>query len=289
MSKIVGIDLGTTNSLVATVDSGIPYVIANAEGRRLTPSVVHVAAADAEPIVGEKANRVRGIKPEQTVYSIKRFMGRRGNEVSREEMGVTYPLRAEGSGAVTVELFGRRWTPEEISAEVLKNLKRNAEEALGEMVTRAVITVPAYFNDAQRNATKKAGELAGFTVERIVNEPTAAALAYGLDKLKERAKVAVYDLGGGTFDFRAIDRRQLDELGENLKTGRANIDLFCGKAFFGKNLFQRIEDRCFTGTFLRAFRAKRFDSILLEAQSTGFVRFELCQFQTARPKVNRQE
>lgn len=205
MSKIVGIDLGTTNSLVATVDSGIPYVIADAEGRRLTPSVVHVAAAGAEAMVGEKANRVRVIKPEQTVYSIKRFMGRRGSEVSREEMAVTYPLRAEGSGVVTVELFGRRWTPEDISAEVLKKLKRDAEEALGEAVTRAVITVPAYFNDAQRNATKKAGELAGFTVERIVNEPTAAALAYGLDKLKERAKVAVYDFGGGTFDLSILE------------------------------------------------------------------------------------
>ncbi|MGZ4963515.1 MAG: Hsp70 family protein [Limisphaerales bacterium] len=205
MSKIVGIDLGTTNSLVATVDSGIPYVIADTEGRRLTPSVIHFPAADAEPIVGEKANRVRALKPEQTVYSIKRFMGRRGNEISREETSVTYPVRGEGAGPVTVELFGRKWTPEEISAEVLKKLKRDAEVTLGEAVTRAVITVPAYFNDAQRNATKRAGELAGFTVERIVNEPTAAALAYGLDKLKEHAKVAVYDLGGGTFDLSILE------------------------------------------------------------------------------------
>lgn len=205
MSKIVGIDLGTTNSLVATVDSGIPYVIADAEGRRLTPSVVHVPGPDAGAMVGEKANRVRVIKPEQTVYSIKRFMGRRGSEVAREEMAVTYPLRAEGSGPVAVELFGRSWTPEDISAEVLKKLKRDAEEALGETVSRAVITVPAYFNDAQRNATKRAGELAGFTVERIVNEPTAAALAYGLDKLKEHSKVAVYDLGGGTFDLSILE------------------------------------------------------------------------------------
>ncbi len=205
MSKIVGIDLGTTNSLVATVDSGIPYVIADAEGRRLTPSVIHFPAADAEPIVGEKANRVRALKPEQTVYSIKRFMGRRGNEISREETSVIYPVRGEGAGPVTVELFGRKWTPEEISAEVLKKLKRDAEATLGEPVTRAVITVPAYFNDAQRNATKRAGELAGFTVERIVNEPTAAALAYGLDKLKEHAKVAVYDLGGGTFDLSILE------------------------------------------------------------------------------------
>jgi molecular chaperone DnaK len=205
MSKIVGIDLGTTNSLVATVDSGIPYVIADTDGRRLTPSVVHIPGADAEAIVGKKANRVRVLTPEQTIYSIKRFMGRRGAEISSDEKSVTYPVSGEGSGPVTVELFGRKWTPEEISAEILKKLKRDAEATLGEPVTRAVITVPAYFNDAQRNATKRAGELAGFTVERIVNEPTAAALAYGLDKLKEHAKIAVYDLGGGTFDLSILE------------------------------------------------------------------------------------
>jgi len=205
MSKIVGIDLGTTNSLVAVVDSGIPYVIADAEGRRLTPSVVHVPGPDAAPVVGHQANRVRVIKPAETVYSIKRFMGRRGAEIPREEMVVTYPVKGEGAGPVTVELHGRPWTPEEISAEILKTLKAVAEAALGEEVNRAVITVPAYFNDAQRNATKKAGELAGFTVERIVNEPTAAALAYGLDKLKEKARLAVYDLGGGTFDLSILE------------------------------------------------------------------------------------
>jgi molecular chaperone DnaK len=205
MSKIVGIDLGTTNSLVATVDTGIPYVIADAEGQRLTPSVVHVPAACAEPIVGHKANRVRVLKPAETVYSVKRFMGRRGADIAREEMLVTYPVRGEGTGQVSIDIHGRAWTPEEISAEVLKKLKRDAEASLGEAVTRAVITVPAYFNDAQRNATKKAGELAGFTVERIVNEPTAAALAYGLDKLKEKSKIAVYDLGGGTFDLSILE------------------------------------------------------------------------------------
>jgi molecular chaperone DnaK len=205
MSKIVGIDLGTTNSLVATVDAGIPFVIADAEGQRLTPSVVHVPAAGAEPIVGHKANRVRVVKPAETVYSVKRFMGRRGADISREEMLVTYPVKGEGAGPVTIDLHGRSWTPEEISAEVLKKLKRDAENYFGETVTRAVITVPAYFNDAQRNATKKAGELAGFTVERIVNEPTAAALAYGLDKLKEKSKIAVYDLGGGTFDLSILE------------------------------------------------------------------------------------
>src|SRR2546421_1964430 len=205
MSKIVGIDLGTTNSLVATVDSGIPLVIADGDGRRLTPSVVHVAGPADAPIVGQKANRVRVLKPAETVYSVKRFMGRRGSEISTEEMLVTYPVKGEGAGPVTVDLHGRNWTPEEISAEILKKLKRDAEAFFGEEVTRAVITVPAYFNDAQRQATKKAGELAGLSVERIINEPTAAALAYGLDRLKEHSRIAVYDLGGGTFDLSILE------------------------------------------------------------------------------------
>jgi molecular chaperone DnaK len=205
MSRIVGIDLGTTNSLLATVDSGIPLVIADAGGQRLTPSVVHFPALDAEPVVGHKASRVRVLHPAETVYSVKRFIGRRGNEIPPEETLVSYPVRGEGAGPVTIDIHGRAYTPEEISAEVLKKLKQNAEASLGEPVTRAVITVPAYFNDAQRNATKKAGELAGFTVERIVNEPTAAALAYGLDRLTEHSKIAVYDLGGGTFDLSILE------------------------------------------------------------------------------------
>lgn len=205
MSKIVGIDLGTTNSLVATVDSGIPLVIADAHGQRLTPSVVHFSSANSEAIVGHEANRVRLLKPAETVYSVKRFMGRRGADISQEEMLVTYPVKGDNTGAVTIPIHGKNFSPEEISAEVLKKLKRDAENYFGEAITRAVITVPAYFNDAQRNATKRAGELAGFTVERIVNEPTAAALAYGLDKLKEKSKIAVYDLGGGTFDLSILE------------------------------------------------------------------------------------
>ena len=156
-------------------------------------------------MVGHEANRVRVIKPAETVYSVKRFIGRRGAEIAQEEMLVTYPVKGDGAGAVTIPIHGRNFSPEEISAEVLKKLKRDAENYFGEPVTRAVITVPAYFNDAQRNATKRAGELAGFTVERIVNEPTAAALAYGLDKLKEKSKIAVYDLGGGTFDLSILE------------------------------------------------------------------------------------
>jgi len=201
MSKIVGIDLGTTNSLVATVDSGIPLVIADSNGQRLTPSVVHFPGADSGPIVGHPANRVRVLKPADTVYSIKRFMGRRGADISKEEMLVTYPVKGEGSGPVTIDIHGRSFTPEEISAQVLMKLKRDAEAALEQPITRAVITVPAYFNDAQRNATKDAGSIAGLEVLRIINEPTAAAIAYGLDSKSAKEKtVLIFDLGGGTFD-----------------------------------------------------------------------------------------
>src|SRR2546426_9582815 len=149
MSKIVGIDLGTTNSLVATVDSGIPLVIADAHGQRLTPSVVHFPAANSEAVVGHEANRVRLLKPAETVYSVKRFMGRRGADIAQEEMLVTYPVKGEGAGPVTIDIHGRSCTPEQISAEILKKLKQDAERFLGETVSRAVITVPAYFNDAQ--------------------------------------------------------------------------------------------------------------------------------------------
>ncbi len=204
-SKIVGIDLGTTNSLVATVDSGIPLVIADAGGRRLTPSVVSFPGPQAPPLVGHEAQRVRALKPAETVYSVKRFMGRRGDEIADDEKNLTYPLNCPAGAPVTIPIHGRNHLPEEISAEVLRQLKTAAENYFGEPVTRAVITVPAYFNDAQRQATKRAGELAGLTVERIVNEPTAAALAYGLDRLQEKSKIAVYDLGGGTFDLSILE------------------------------------------------------------------------------------
>ena len=204
-SRIVGIDLGTTNSLVAAVDSGIPLVIADSAGRRLTPSLVNYPENGGPPVVGLPASRARVVNPADTVYSVKRFIGRRGAELSEEEMLVTYRVQGQGTGPATVSIRGRSLTPEEISAEVLKKLKADADAYCGEPVARAVITVPAYFNDAQRNATKRAGELAGLTVERIINEPTAAALAYGLDKLSERAKIAVFDLGGGTFDLSILE------------------------------------------------------------------------------------
>lgn len=208
MSRIVGIDLGTTNSLVAVVEAGIPYVVADSEGRRLTPSVVHIPDKGGDPVVGLAANRVRVLHPAETVYSAKRFIGRRAGELSEDDRNVTYPVQGQGSNPVSFPIAGRDWLPEEISAEVLKKLKRDVEVSLGEEVSRAVITVPAYFNDAQRNATKQAGELAGLTVERIINEPTAAALAYGLNRLKENSKIAVYDLGGGTFDLSILELRE---------------------------------------------------------------------------------
>jgi molecular chaperone DnaK len=228
MSRIVGIDLGTTNSLVATVDAGIPYVIPDSEGKRLTPSVVSFPPTHRAPLVGYPANRVRIVKPEETVYSIKRFIGRRGSDIAAEEMVVTYPITGSGHGPIAVNIRGLAFSPEEISAEVLKKLKRDAETHFGEKVERAVITVPAYFNDAQRNATNRAGELAGLTVERILNEPTAAALAYGLDRLNERAKIAVYDFGGGTFDLSILELRdgvfQVLSTNGNTRLGGDDLD-----------------------------------------------------------------
>lgn len=204
MEDIVGIDLGTTNSLIGMVEAGFPVLIAGEEGARLTPSVVHFPE-EGEPVAGAAALRMRVISPESTVYSVKRFMGLRGEDVTAEDAAVAYRLTRRKGQAVRVQIGSREHTPEEVSAIILKKLKRDAERAMGHAIDRAVITVPAYFNDAQRSATKRAGELAGFTVERIVNEPTAAALAYGLDKLKAKAKMAVYDLGGGTFDISLLE------------------------------------------------------------------------------------
>jgi molecular chaperone DnaK len=200
MNDIVGIDLGTTNSLIGIMDAGFPVLIADQNGRRLTPSVVHIPNT-GEPVVGDAALRMRALQPESTVYSVKRFIGLRGEDAEGQEADVAYRLVRRTGQALRIVIGGREYAPEEISALVLRKLKQDAEESLGQPVNRAVITVPAYFNDAQRNATKKAGELAGFAVERIVNEPTAAALAYGLDKLRSKSKIAVYDLGGGTFDI----------------------------------------------------------------------------------------
>ena len=204
MNEIVGIDLGTTNSLIGVMEAGFPILIADRNGARLTPSVVHLPA-EGEALVGQPAARMRALKPAETVYSIKRFMGLRGDELEESDADVSYALERKAGKAVRVSAGGRNYSPEDVSALILAKLKSDAEAALGHSISRAVITVPAYFNDAQRSATKRSGELAGFTVERIVNEPTAAALAYGLDKLQSRSKIAVYDLGGGTFDISILE------------------------------------------------------------------------------------
>src|SRR5215217_4321277 len=202
MSKIIGIDLGTTNSVVAVMEGGEPTVITNSEGGRTTPSVV-AFTKDGNRLVGQVAKRQAVTNPENTVYSIKRFMGRRFDEVSEEKKQVPYGVKSAGND-VRIEAGGKEWSPPEISAMVLQKLKQAAEDYLGQKVEKAVITVPAYFNDSQRQATKDAGRIAGLEVMRIVNEPTAAALAYGLDKKKDET-IAVFDFGGGTFDISILE------------------------------------------------------------------------------------
>ena len=203
MGKIIGIDLGTTNSCVAVMVGGEPVVIQNSEGVRTTPSMVGFLK-NGERVVGQPAKRQAITNPQKTIYSIKRFMGRRNNEVTEEIKQVPYKIKKGRGNVAVVDIDGKDYTPQEISAMVLQKMKQTAEEYLGEKVTEAVITVPAYFNDSQRTATKEAGEVAGLQVKRIINEPTAAALAYGLDK-KHDEIIAVYDLGGGTFDISILE------------------------------------------------------------------------------------
>ena len=231
MSKIIGIDLGTTNSVVAVMEGGQPAVIPNQEGGRTTPSVVAFTKS-GERLAGQVAKRQAVTNPENTIYSIKRFMGRRFNEVSEEMKLVPYKVVAGENGDVRIEIQGKKYSPPEISAMILTKLKEAAEAYLGEKVTKAVITVPAYFNDAQRQATKDAGQIAGLEVMRIINEPTAAALAYGLDKKKDET-IAVYDFGGGTFDISIL------EVGDGVvEVKSTNGDTHLG----GDNIDQRIID-----------------------------------------------
>jgi len=231
VAKIIGIDLGTTNSCVAVMEGDSATVIANAEGGRTTPSVVAFAKT-GERLVGQVAKRQAVTNPENTVYSIKRFMGRKFSEVSEESKMVPYKVAAAGNGDVQVQVEGKKLSPPEISAMILQKMKETAEAYLGEKVTQAVITVPAYFNDSQRQATKDAGKIAGLEVPRIVNEPTAAALAYGLDKKKDET-IAVYDFGGGTFDISVL------EVGEGVVEVKAtNGDTHLG----GDNIDQRVMD-----------------------------------------------
>src|SRR6184192_1595414 len=228
-NKVIGIDLGTTNSVVAVMEGGQPAVIVNQEGARITPSVIGLAK-DGERLVGQVAKRQAVTNPENTIFSIKRFMGRKHDEVSSEAARVPYTVVRADNGDARVEARGKKYSPPEISAMVLQKLKQAAEDYLGEKVADAVITVPAYFNDAQRQATKDAGRIAGLNVLRIINEPTAAALAYGLDKKKDET-IAVYDFGGGTFDISVL------EVGEGvIEVKSTNGDTHLG----GDNIDSRI-------------------------------------------------
>ena len=236
MAKIIGIDLGTTNSCVAVMEGSEPVVIANDEGRRTTPSVV-AFLKNGERKVGDPAKRQAITNPQNTISSVKRFMGRRFDEVGEEITHWSYKVATGDNNTVRIDIDGRLYTPQEISAMVLQKMKKTAEDYLGHEVTEAVITVPAYFNDAQRQATKEAGEIAGLTVRRIVNEPTAAALAYGLDKGRHDQKIAVFDLGGGTFDISVL------ELGDGVfEVKSTNGDTHLGGDDFDKVIMDWLAD-----------------------------------------------
>src|SRR5689334_13509931 len=237
MPKILGIDLGTTNSVVAVIEAGEPTVLENSEGARLTPSVVAVTKS-GERLVGQVARRQAITNPENTIFSIKRLMGRKFDdpEVQRTIKSVPYKITRASNGDVRVALGGREYSPPEVSAMILQKLKSDAEAKLGEKITQAVITVPAYFNDTQRQATKDAGKIAGLEVLRIINEPTAASLAYGLEKKKDET-IAVYDLGGGTFDISIL------QLGDGVFEVKAtNGDTHLGGDDFDQRIIDWIAD-----------------------------------------------
>ncbi|MBM3213176.1 molecular chaperone DnaK, partial [Candidatus Poribacteria bacterium] len=236
MAKVIGIDLGTTNSCVAILEGGDPQVIANVEGARTTPSVV-AFTKEGERLVGQVAKRQAITNPENTVFSIKRFMGRKLNEVGEEIKKVPYQVSQNSNGDVEVKVGGQEYMPQQISAMILQKMKETAEAYLGEKVTQAIITVPAYFNDSQRQATKDAGKIAGLEVLRIINEPTAASLAYGLGKDKKDEKIAVYDLGGGTFDISIL------ELGEGVfEVKSTNGDTHLGGDDFDQKIMDYLAD-----------------------------------------------
>ena len=236
MGKIIGIDLGTTNSCVAVMEGNEPTVIPNSEGGRTTPSVV-AFTKNSERLIGQPAKRQAVTNPKNTIFSIKRFMGRRLAEIDTEKSEVPYEIVAGDSGSARVNIEGRVYSPPEISAMILQKMKKTAEDYLGQEITEAVITVPAYFNDAQRQATKDAGEIAGLTVKRIINEPTAAALSYGLDKKNKEQLVAVYDLGGGTFDISVL------QLGDGIfEVKSTNGDTHLGGDDFDKRLIDFLAD-----------------------------------------------
>ncbi|MEM0995209.1 MAG: molecular chaperone DnaK, partial [Bacteroidota bacterium] len=236
MSKIIGIDLGTTNSCVAVMEGNEPVVIANDEGRRTTPSIV-AFLDNGERKIGDPAKRQAITNPQKTVASIKRFMGQRFSEVGNEIDNVAYTVKKGDNDTVRVDIDGRLYSAQEISAMVLQKMKKVAEDFLGQEVKEAVVTVPAYFNDSQRQATKEAGEIAGLTIRRIINEPTAAALAYGMDKRNKDMTIAVYDLGGGTFDISILD------LGDGVfEVKSTNGDTHLGGDDFDRVLINHLAD-----------------------------------------------
>src|SRR6186713_2893392 len=242
MAKVIGIDLGTTNSCVAIMEGGKPRVIENSEGDRTTPSIV-AFTKDDEVVVGQSAKRQAVTNPQNTLFAVKRLIGRKFKDdvVQKDVDMVPYKIAAAENGDAWVEVQGKNLSPPEISARVLAKMKKTAEDYLGEEVTEAVITVPAYFNDSQRQATKDAGRIAGLDVKRIINEPTAAALAYGLDKTGGDRKIAVYDLGGGTFDVSIIEIAEVD--GERqFEVLATNGDTFLGGEDFDKRLIDFIVD-----------------------------------------------
>src|SRR5687767_6079457 len=242
MAKVIGIDLGTTNSCVAILEGGDPNVLANSEGSRTTPSVV--AFTDSgERLAGQIARRQAITNPENTIFAVKRLIGRRFDDpmVQRAAKVLPYKVVRNDNGDAWVEIRGKQYSPAEISAFILQKMKQTAEDYLGEKVTEAVITVPAYFNDSQRQATKDAGKIAGLDVKRIINEPTAAALAYGLDKKRGDRKIAVYDLGGGTFDISIIEIAEVD--GEHqFEVLATNGDTFLGGEDFDLLLINYLVD-----------------------------------------------
>src|SRR5579864_4577264 len=242
MAKVIGIDLGTTNSCVAIMEGGKPRVIENSEGDRTTPSIV-AFTKDGEVRVGQPAKRQAVTNPQNTLFAIKRLIGRKYQDevVQRDIKMVPYQITRADNGDAWVDVQGKKMAPPEISARVLMKMKKTAEDYLGEPVTEAVITVPAYFNDSQRQATKDAGKIAGLEVKRIINEPTAAALAYGMDKVKGDRKIAVYDLGGGTFDVSIIEIAEVD--GEHqFEVLSTNGDTFLGGEDFDKRIIDFIAD-----------------------------------------------
>jgi len=242
MSKVIGIDLGTTNSCVAIMEGGKPKVIENSEGDRTTPSIV-AFTKDDEVLVGQSAKRQAVTNPQNTLYAVKRLIGRKfADDVVQKDVGlVPYKVVKADNGDAWVEAQGKKIAPPEVSARVLMKMKKTAEDYLGEAVTEAVITVPAYFNDSQRQATKDAGRIAGLNVKRIINEPTAAALAYGLDKAGGDRKIAVYDLGGGTFDISIIEIAEVD--GERqFEVLSTNGDTFLGGEDFDRRVIDYIAD-----------------------------------------------